>query len=62
MPIEMDKHLYVYTCARMQANWNVGMDGCARGGGRVNVDVEYKSATMLPCLQRKRGVCANDKG
>jgi hypothetical protein len=27
------------------------------GGKRVNVDVEYKSATMLPCLQRTKRRC-----
>jgi len=56
MPIEMDKQasVRVYMCA-YAGNWNVGMDGCAGEGGRgeVNVDVEYKFATMLPCLQKK---------
>jgi hypothetical protein len=56
MPVEMDKHLYVYTCARRQLEFRNGW--MRKEGGDVNVDVEYKLATMLPCLQKKRGgVC-----
>jgi len=39
------------------------MDAQGEGRGResVNVDVEYKLATMLPCLQKRGEKCANDK-